>query len=112
VVVEMKRDDIPEDHNGKLVTTGYSLEFVWSGTTFDRMLKGLQKFEDDHKSISLPIYETIIGLRNPDKLTSKKDKEALFKHMGTRHREHDVHRNKNNDDVIIKHPKMPKLNEF
>lgn len=88
IVLEMKRDNIPEDHNGKFITTGYTVEFIWNSVSFDRMLKGLNKFEKDHKSISVALYENILG---------RKKKETHFKSKGK---------------LLKDHPLLPKLNEF
>ena len=84
----MKKDNVPEDHNGKFVTTGYTVEFIWNSVTFDRMLKGIKKFEKDHKSISVALYESILG---------KRKKEATAKAQGS---------------GLKEHPRLPKLNEF
>lgn len=63
IVLEMLKDNAPEDSNGKLITTGFSVEFVWNSVTFDRMVKGIKKFVNNHSSISLPLYEMILGKR-------------------------------------------------
>lgn len=84
----MKRDNIPEDQNGKMITSGYTVEFIWNSVSFDRMLKGLNKFEKDHKSISVSLYESILGRKKKDDYVRTKGKS------------------------IKDHPLLPKLNEF
>ena len=39
----------------------YKVEFVWKPTSYQRMKKGLRKFENEEKSISSYLYHTIIG---------------------------------------------------
>ena len=41
IVLEMAKDNVPEDYAGKPITTGFSVEFVWNSVTFDRMVKGI-----------------------------------------------------------------------
>jgi len=85
----MLKDNLPEDHNGKPISNGFSVEFVWNSVTFDRMIKGIRKFVNDHNSISLTLYETILGKRKD----SPKQKLCY-------------------EQRLISHPSLPMLNEF
>ena len=39
----------------------YKVEFVWKPTSYQRMKKGLRKFENEETSISSYLYHTILG---------------------------------------------------
>lgn len=56
VQLEMAKGDVPEG-----VSAGYSLEFVWKGTTFDRMSGALKTFRDYAASISGHLFHRILG---------------------------------------------------
>ena len=89
IVLEMVKDSVPEDYAGKPITTGFSVEFVWNSVTFDRMVKGIKKFVNNHNSISLTLYETILGKKKEENNRGNADSKKL-----------------------VRHPMMPKLNEF
>lgn len=48
------------------VSTGYSVEFVWRGTSYDRMQQALQSFSKDETSLSGYLYHSILGHDVPD----------------------------------------------
>lgn len=43
------------------ITTGFTVEFVWKGTTYTRMQKALRKFAADEKCVSGYLYHKILG---------------------------------------------------
>ena len=45
----------------------YTVEFVWKGTSFKRMLDGLYTFANDESSVSSYIYYKILGHEKPEK---------------------------------------------
>jgi regulator of nonsense transcripts 1 len=57
VVVEMKNTNKPPIH----LTEGYSVDFVWKSTSFDRMQKALKSFAVDEKSMSEYLYHKLLG---------------------------------------------------
>ncbi|AET38157.1 ATP-dependent RNA helicase NAM7 Ecym_2426 [Eremothecium cymbalariae DBVPG len=48
------------------LTTGFTAEFVWKGTSYGRMQEALRKFAVDKKSISGYLYYKILGHDVPD----------------------------------------------
>ena len=56
VAVEMKNSMKPPIH-----TDGYSVDFVWKSTSFDRMQKSLKSFAVDEKSMSEYLYHKLLG---------------------------------------------------
>ena len=63
------------------VTTGFTAEFVWKGTSYDRMQESLRQFALDEKLVSGYIYHKILGhevapvefdVKIPNKLSLKK----------------------------------------
>ncbi|AMD22919.1 HHR150Cp [Eremothecium sinecaudum] len=48
------------------LNTGFTAEFVWKGTTYDRMQDALKKFAVDKKSISGYLYYKILGHDVPE----------------------------------------------
>ena len=52
----MDKPDVPED-----TTAGYSLEFVWKGTTFERALNALTLLRDYSASISGYLFHVLLG---------------------------------------------------
>lgn len=48
------------------LTTGFTAEFLWKGTTYDRMQDALKNFAVDKKSISGYLYYKILGHDMPD----------------------------------------------
>lgn len=40
---------------------GYSVEFVWKSTSFDRMIRGLRIYNEDTKSLSGYLYHKLLG---------------------------------------------------
>ena len=43
------------------VNTGYTVEFVWKSTSYERMKKGLKTFWKDEESISSYLYYKLLG---------------------------------------------------
>lgn len=57
VAVEMKSNHgVPEN-----VTEGYSVDFVWKSTSFDRMQKALKVFAVDEQSMTEYLYHKLLG---------------------------------------------------
>jgi len=56
VGVEIKRGDAPSD-----IQHGFSVDFVWKSTSFDRMQSALKAFAVDEKSVSGYIYHKLLG---------------------------------------------------
>lgn len=56
VCVEMHSNDVPED-----CTVGYHVEFIWKGTSFDRMRSALHTFREYTASISGYLFHKILG---------------------------------------------------
>ncbi|KAF8065906.1 UPF1 [Scenedesmus sp. PABB004] len=56
VCLEMDRPEVPED-----TTVGYALEFVWKGTSHDRMASALKLFRDYSPSISGYLFHVLLG---------------------------------------------------
>ena len=59
VVLELKgggSDGAPHD-----VTTGYSVDFVWKSTSFDRMQAAMKSFAVDETSVSGYLYHKLLG---------------------------------------------------
>lgn len=48
--------DVPED-----ITAGFHVDFVWRGTSFDRMRNALATFRKYSASISGYLYHTLLG---------------------------------------------------
>ena len=46
-------------------TTGYSVEFVWKGTSFDRMRAAIKTFAHDSTCISTYLYHALLGHEPP-----------------------------------------------
>lgn len=56
IQLEMDKGDVPDD-----VTAGFSLEFVWKSTTFDRMSNAMKLFRDYTASISGYLFHCLLG---------------------------------------------------
>ncbi|KAI8467101.1 MAG: P-loop containing nucleoside triphosphate hydrolase protein [Monoraphidium minutum] len=56
VQLEMDKGDVPDD-----VTAGFSLEFVWKSTTFDRFSNAMKLFRDYTASISGYLFHCVLG---------------------------------------------------
>ncbi|KXZ44312.1 hypothetical protein GPECTOR_69g405 [Gonium pectorale] len=56
VCLELFTNDVPED-----CTVGYSVDFVWRGTSYDRMRNALNTFRKYSASISGYLYHLILG---------------------------------------------------
>jgi regulator of nonsense transcripts 1 len=56
-----------EKSNVNLTDGPYSVEFVWRGTSFKRMLDGLYSFVNDENSVSSYIYYKLLGHNTDDK---------------------------------------------
>ncbi|EFJ52298.1 hypothetical protein VOLCADRAFT_86581, partial [Volvox carteri f. nagariensis] len=56
VCLELFANDVPED-----CTVGYSVDFVWRGTSYDRMRNALNTFRKYSASISGYLYHLILG---------------------------------------------------
>ncbi|KAG2435081.1 hypothetical protein HXX76_007168 [Chlamydomonas incerta] len=56
VCLELFTNDVPED-----CTVGFSVDFVWRGTSFDRMRNALNTFRKYSASISGYLYHLILG---------------------------------------------------
>lgn len=52
----MTKPDVPDD-----TTVGFSLEFVWKSTSFDRMSTALKLFKDYSASISGYLFHVLLG---------------------------------------------------
>jgi regulator of nonsense transcripts 1 len=68
VVVRIQADDITVELRGPGASSaptdyvnGYSVEFVWKATSFDRMLTAMQTFATQESSISPYLYHKIMG---------------------------------------------------
>lgn len=61
--LELKPSKNPPPTN---LTTGFTAEFVWKGTSYDRMQEAMKKFAVDKKSISGFLYYKILGHEVPD----------------------------------------------
>ncbi|AAS50792.4 ABR022Cp [Eremothecium gossypii ATCC 10895] len=61
--LELKPSKAPPPTN---LTTGFTAEFVWKGTSYQRMQEALKKFAVDKKSISGYLYYKILGHDVPD----------------------------------------------
>lgn len=48
--------DVPED-----CTVGFTVDFVWKSTSFDRMRDALNQLDKDRTSISGFLYHTLLG---------------------------------------------------
>ncbi|EPZ33698.1 Regulator of nonsense transcripts-like protein [Rozella allomycis CSF55] len=59
--VELKRSN----NTPTYLTHGFSVEFVWKSTPFDRMLKALKTFSLDDNSVSNYIYHLVLGHEVP-----------------------------------------------
>jgi len=64
-IIKMEMDDevhLELDKTDKVLTDGiYTVEFVWKGTSFKRMLDGIYTFVNDESSVSSYIYYKILG---------------------------------------------------
>jgi regulator of nonsense transcripts 1 len=56
VCLEMAKPEVPDD-----TTVGFSLEFVWKATSFDRMSGALKLFKDYSASISGYLFHILLG---------------------------------------------------
>jgi regulator of nonsense transcripts 1 len=56
VCLEMVKPDVPDD-----TSVGFSLEFVWKATSFDRMSGALKLFKDYSASISGYLFHILLG---------------------------------------------------
>jgi regulator of nonsense transcripts 1 len=57
IALEIKNSkNIPTD-----VTEGYSVDFIWKSTSFDRMLKAMKKLAFDENSMSEYLYHKLLG---------------------------------------------------
>ncbi|KAK7251838.1 hypothetical protein RIF29_35399 [Crotalaria pallida] len=57
VALELQdRQEVPVD-----VNHGFSVDFVWKSTSFDRMQEALRTFVDNESSVSMYIYHTLLG---------------------------------------------------
>jgi regulator of nonsense transcripts 1 len=57
VVLELRSNaNVPTD-----VTSGYSVDFVWKSTSFDRMQSAMKTFAVDDTSVSGYIYHRLLG---------------------------------------------------
>lgn len=61
--LELKPNKMPPPTN---LNTGFTAEFVWKGTSYDRMQEAMKKFAVDKKSISGYLYYKILGHDVPD----------------------------------------------
>jgi hypothetical protein len=52
----MAKPEVPDD-----TTVGFSLEFVWKATSFDRMSGALKLFKDYSASISGYLFHILLG---------------------------------------------------
>jgi len=70
-IIKMEMDDevhLELEKCDKILTDGfYTVEFVWKGTSFKRMLDGLYTFANDESSVSSYIYYKILGHEKPEK---------------------------------------------
>ncbi|KAM9914035.1 hypothetical protein OXX69_001030 [Metschnikowia pulcherrima] len=56
--VELNRSPVsPPTH----ATTGFTVEFLWKGIPYARMLTAVKRFATDEKSVSAHLYHTILG---------------------------------------------------
>lgn len=53
------------------VTDGYTLEFVWKATSFDRMITALRTFAVDETSLSSTLYHKLLGHSNANSSNDK-----------------------------------------
>jgi len=58
VVLELKGGDHGVPHD---VTAGYSVDFVWKSTSFDRMQSAMKSFAVDETSVSGYLYHKLLG---------------------------------------------------
>lgn len=56
VCLEMVKPEVPDD-----TTVGFSLEFVWKATSFERMNIALKLFKDYSASISGYLFHVLLG---------------------------------------------------
>lgn len=71
-VIKIELDDevhLEFDKNINFADGMYSVEFVWKGTSFKRMLDGLYSFVNDESSVSSHIYYKLLGHNIEDKKT-------------------------------------------
>jgi regulator of nonsense transcripts 1 len=58
VALELKNNkNIPID-----TTDGFSVDFIWKSTSFDRMQKAMKKFAFDETSMSSYLYHKLLGI--------------------------------------------------
>lgn len=68
VTLELRNGEAPPTD----ITTNYAIDFVWSGTTYERIQHGLKKFAADETSVSGYIYHKLLG-HEIDKIVFKTD---------------------------------------
>lgn len=63
IAIELEKSNPPVD-----VTHGFSIEFIWKATSYQRMRLALKSFLSDRKSISPYLKQTLLSLNNNDTL--------------------------------------------
>jgi hypothetical protein len=68
VCLEMAKPEVPDD-----TSVGFSLEFVWKATSFDRMGASLKLFKDYSASISGYLFHLLLGheVRHQSKVSAR-----------------------------------------
>ena len=59
VAIELRSGNAPSD-----VTTGFSVDFVWKSTSFDRMQSAMKTFAVDETCVSSYLYHKVLGQPN------------------------------------------------